>query len=40
MAGTTIAKVEPLPGVLSAATSPPSMRQKCLVMARPSPVPP
>ncbi len=32
--------VEPLPGVLSTVTSPPSMVQKCLVMARPRPVPP
>ena len=39
MAGTLIAKVEPLPGVLSTVTSPPSMRQKCLVMARPEPGP-
>ena len=32
--------VEPLPGVLSTVTSPPSMVQKCLVMASPRPVPP
>src|SRR5262245_29533492 len=32
--------VEPLPGELSTATSPPSMVQKYLVMASPSPVPP
>ena len=39
-AGSVMVKVEPLPGSLSTATSPPSMRQKCRVMARPSPVPP
>ena len=33
-------KVEPMPGVLSTVTSPPSMVQKCLVMASPRPVPP
>ena len=32
--------VEPAPGVLSTVTSPPSMVQKCLVMASPRPVPP
>ena len=32
--------VEPSPGVLSTVTSPPSMVQKCLVMASPRPVPP
>ena len=35
-----IVKVEPWPGVLSTAMLPPSISQKCLVIARPSPVPP
>src|SRR4029453_13674091 len=40
MAGTTIAKVEPLSGVLSAVTSPPSIRQKWLVVEGASRPPP
>ena len=39
-AGRTMVKVEPSPGRLSTDTSPPSMRQKCRVMASPRPVPP
>ena len=33
-------KVEPSPGLLSTVISPPIMRQKCRLMARPRPVPP
>ena len=40
VAGSMMVKVEPRPGALSTATSPPSILQKCLVIARPSPVPP
>ena len=40
IAGSMMVKVEPAPGVLSTVTSPPSILQNCLVIARPSPVPP
>ena len=33
-------KVEPSPGSLSTVMSPPIIRQKCRLMARPRPVPP
>ena len=40
VAGNRIVNVDPFPGSLSTVTSPPIMRQKRRLMARPSPVPP